>query len=460
MDPGYVLCLVTFGVAVIAYTTWGGFHAVVWTDVMQGVVMVFGVIIMLPLVISQVGGLSHATQQLAAMVPPQKAELVVQADTPQQNVPMGAWLKTNEQPERIFRLAKSPVFDDSGTAIVAAIEIVDVGDARRITSGEVDVQFTEGVTITAVNSSVAGAYPADGKPGSFVTAPGPHSSDVSGFLPMSLAFSMFFYWAISGAGQPGGMVRLMAFRDTRTLRISIVAVAIYFSCVYFPLVIIFCCSRLLLPGMEVESDRVMPQMAVTLTSNAGAAWMAGLLVAAPFAAVMSTVDSFLLMISSSVVRDIYQHNINPKASRKQLQRMSYICTVVVGVGIVIAALNPPKFLQYLIVYVGSGLAACFLAPMTLGLYWKRATAVGAIGSMLAGFLSHLALYVGGWLTGNEGDGFSKPWRPFALDPVVVGIVTSFAVGILLSLMTKPPSPDIVRKYFFRRKQQPNASETT
>ena len=52
--PGYFLCLISFGVAVIIYTTWGGFHAVVWTDVMQGVVMVAGVIIMVPLAISQV----------------------------------------------------------------------------------------------------------------------------------------------------------------------------------------------------------------------------------------------------------------------------------------------------------------------------------------------------------------------------------------------------------------------
>jgi len=96
---------------------------------------------------------------------------------------------------------------------------------------------------------------------------------------MSLAFSMFFYWAISGTGQPSSMVRLMAFNSTRTLRISIATVAVYFSCIYFPLVIIFCCARLLLPGMEVESDRIMPQMAVTLTENIGAGWLAGLLVA-------------------------------------------------------------------------------------------------------------------------------------------------------------------------------------
>ena len=69
--------------------------------------------------------------------------------------------------------------------------------------------------------------------------------------------------------------------------------------------------------MDLESDRIMPQMAVTLTSDIGQGWLAGLLVAAPFAAVMSTVDSFLLMISSALVRDIYQRNINPDVSEHE-----------------------------------------------------------------------------------------------------------------------------------------------
>ncbi|MEZ6129549.1 MAG: hypothetical protein R3C59_12770 [Planctomycetaceae bacterium] len=449
LDPGYVLCLITFGVAVIVYTTWGGFHAVVWTDVMQGIVMVLGVIIMLPLAISQAGGLTNATRELAAMIPPKTAELQVEGAVAGQVVAQGAWLQTTDQPPRIFRTGAAITFDDTKKGTISAIEIVDAGDLERVMSGRTAVTFSDAMTITAVNSSQAGAYPKEGQPGAYVTAPGPHLSNDAGFLPMSLAFSMFFYWAISGTGQPGSMVRLMAFRDTRTLRISIMTVAIYFSCIYFPLVVIFCCSRLLLPGMEVEADRVMPQMAVTLTNNAGVGWLAGLLVAAPFAAVMSTVDSFLLMISSAVVRDIYQRNINPDVSQRKLQTMSYVVTVVVGVGVVVAALNPPEFLQYLIVYVGSGLAACFLAPMTLGLYWRRTTSTGAIASMALGFLSHLSLYVGGWL---NGDGFTKPWRPFSLDPVVVGIAVSFGAGFLFSLLTAPPSEELVTKYFYRRKE--------
>ncbi|WP_083731714.1 sodium:solute symporter family transporter [Fuerstiella marisgermanici] len=457
LDPGYVLCLLAFGVAVVIYTTWGGFHAVVWTDVMQGVVMVAGVVIMLPLAISQVGGMQHATEQLAAMVPPHQAEIVIEVDQAATDVPAGTWLQTDDSPPRIFRTGTTVAFPEPGSATVSAIEIVDAGDKSRIRESKVDVVVNTEVRIQAVNESTAAAFPPDDQPGGFVTAPGAHSTELSGFLPMSLAFSMFFYWAISGTGQPSSMVRLMAFNNTRTLRISIATVAVYFSFIYFPLVVIFCCARLLLPGMEVESDRIMPQMAVTLTENIGAGWLAGLLVAAPFAAVMSTVDSFLLMISSSVVRDIYQRNINPDASQKTLQRMSYTVTLVIGTGVVIAAMNPPDILQYVIVYVGSGLAACFLAPMAFALYWKRTTAAGAMASMAAGFFSHLALYIVGAFMHDAG--FKKPWRPFELDPVVVGIGVSFLAGYVVSKMTPAPPRELVLKYFYTsRSDKPEQAE--
>ncbi len=67
----YLLCLVAFAVAVIAYTTFGGFRAVVWTDVMQGLVMAVGVVILVFLTLSQVGGLRVATEKLTEMTPPE-----------------------------------------------------------------------------------------------------------------------------------------------------------------------------------------------------------------------------------------------------------------------------------------------------------------------------------------------------------------------------------------------------
>ena len=55
---------------VVFYTTFGGFRAVVWTDVLQGIVMVIGVLVLMGLTLSQVGGLASATRKLAEMMPP------------------------------------------------------------------------------------------------------------------------------------------------------------------------------------------------------------------------------------------------------------------------------------------------------------------------------------------------------------------------------------------------------
>ena len=136
--------------------------------------------------------------------------------------------------------------------------------------------------------------------------------------------------------------------------------------------------------MEIDADRIMPELAATVTGNAGVPWLAGLLLAAPFAAVMSSVDSFLLMVSSSVVRDIYQNRINPDAKEERLKKLSYLVTVVVGMLAMLAALNPPEYLQDLIIFATSGLAGCFLMPILICLYWPGMTAQGAIAGLLGG----------------------------------------------------------------------------
>ena len=70
-DGDYLVCLCFFALAVIAYTAYGGFRAVVWTDVMQGLVMLVGVLILLGLTLSQVGGLDNETRQQHKQTPPE-----------------------------------------------------------------------------------------------------------------------------------------------------------------------------------------------------------------------------------------------------------------------------------------------------------------------------------------------------------------------------------------------------
>jgi sodium/pantothenate symporter len=461
-SPEYLLCLLVFGIAVILYTTYGGFHAVVWTDVMQGIVMVVGVIIMLPLAISQAGGLDNTTRLMAKMTPPrisaaEKGGITLTLDKPSQEtviIDAGTWITdepiADQKIPLLFRVTRATEIPAGETTVneVKVLQLTTLDDIERILGRKERENFLNDVSVSNIDLK-AYAYGEEGsQQGTYLVGPGPSASSSSGFLPLSLAISFFFMWAISGTGQPANMVRLMAFRDTKTLQRSICTVAIYYTLIYFPLVVIFCCARVLLPGMEGDSDRIMPAMAVFLTENIGMGWLAGLLVAAPFAAVMSTVDSFLLLISSAWVRDVYQRNINPEASEKTIKLLSYLATFVVGTAAMLVAVNPPKFLQDIIVYVGSGLAASFLAPIVYGLYWRRINAAGAMGAMIGGFAVHLAMYVAGYFVNGS---FFKPYQLFDFDPIIIGLFVSFISGYIVTKVTAPPPDELVQKYFYTTK---------
>ena len=441
--PDYLLCLMIFGLVVVLYTAYGGFHAVVWTDVLQGLVMVVGVVVMLPLALSQVGGLERATRQLAQMLPPERGTVTLQLEqkaNADYTVPAGVWLRSGE---KVLRTVDPALIPAGGRAEgVAVLQIITPMEVERLLAESERFVAHAGVRVAEI-ATAPYAYGAD-KPGSYVGGPGPSRGAAEGFLPLSLAVSFFFMWAIAGTGQPSNFVRLMAFNSTRTLRFSMCTVALHYSLIYFPLILIFCCARILLPGMEAESDRIMPAMVIFLTDNAGVAWLGGLLVAAPFAAVMSTVDSFLLMISSALVRDVYQRNLRSDIAEARIRRLSYLCTVCVGVGAVVASVNPPQFLQDIIVYAGSGLAACFLAPMVFALYWPRATAAGCMVGMAGGFLAHLGLYAAGiWVNGS----FYVPLRVLNMDPILWGLLVSFLATYLGGKLSREPDEELVRKYF-------------
>lgn len=439
----YLLCLIVFAVSVIVYTTFGGFRAVVWTDVMQGIVMGIGVVVMLVLVLQQVGGLRNATKQLDEMTPPKFVKVVLSASpgaSEEIRLPRGAWVLV-EGGDDVVRLDSAAVILNSGEkneSIEALLITTPSAKERARKKVREDVPV-----VAAIQGEPEGYAYGDGKKGVYVHAPGPDRKSSSGFLGVMLALSFFAFWNFSGAGQPSYMVRQMAFRDTPTLRRSIVMVAFYFSLIYFPLVIIFTCARILLPGMEIHSDRVMPEMAAVLTENAGVPWLAGLLVAAPFAAVMSSVDSFLLLVSSGVVRDIYQESINPNASEKQIKRLTYIVTVTVGVLGVIAVIYPVKFLQDLIVFASGGLGGCFLMPMIFTLFWPRTTAKGIAAGIVGGGVTLLVLYLIGFFQ----TGSFKEYRLLNLHPFVWSVVVSTIAIFFVSRIT-PQIPEALKERYF------------
>jgi len=487
-DWGYSAGLIIFAVTVVFYTAYGGFRAVVWTDVLQGVVMVLGITLLLPVIIRQGGGMESINRKLRERPPTLITsvagtynDLVIQARGP---------LDTAGLLYRHPGRADAPLqirWDPGVGAENRFIEVFLATDGQgRTTSTGNDVKRaieqhprlgprfrvsfpydnSEVVTDRFGHRTERGAtgvigLDSGGSPERFVFLRGDEvlfgpgrSHRGSPFHPLGMAISFFFMWAITGMGQPGTMLRLMAFKDSRTLKRAILTVTGFYSMVYLPLVFIFVSARVLIPELNAEnSDKAMVLVTTRVVGDLGLAYqiLGAVLVAAPFAAVMSTVDSFLLMISSGLVRDVYQRTINPRVSDRTVKRASYATTVIVGIVVTLLATRPPDFLQRIIVFTGSGFAATFLCPVMLGLYWKGMTRQGALSAMVGGFTVMVGFFLPTLFGGSRVD-------LLGLHPNLWGLMVSFGLGFLVSKATGPAPAHLVERYFYRsRSPQPSPS---
>ena len=294
----------------------------------------------------------------------------------------------------------------------------------------------------------------------FLLAPG-YSHDGRQFMPLGLAFSMFFLWVFAGVGSPAGMVRIMAGKDTQTIRRSIALLSAYNMLIYLPLIAICICGRAIIPDLPGKTDEVIPRLALLTTSKfAGGSLVAGLILTAPFGAVMATVSSYLVVIASGLVRDVYQRFIRPAATVPEIKRVTYLVMILVGLVAFLANLKPVAYLQALVVFSGTGGAVSFLAPALMAAYWRRATAAGVLAAMIAGTAAVLTLYLiplAVYLTTGEIHdpmiGQLTRFRPYylwGLDPVIWGLAASSIAGVLVSLVTQAPPQAVISRLFDSR----------
>jgi SSS family solute:Na+ symporter/sodium/pantothenate symporter len=277
-----------------------------------------------------------------------------------------------------------------------------------------------------------------------------YAADDRAFLPLGLAISFWVIWVFSGLGSPAGMVRIMAGKNAEVIRKSMCLLAVYNFFIYLPLIAICICARAIMPNVS-PSDEVIPRMALFTTRELpGGSFIAGLILAAPFGAIMATVSGYLVVIASGLVRDIYQRFINPQGNEYTVRRLSYLVMIMVGLVAVALNVRPVAYLQVLVVFSGTGAAAAFVVPCFMLCYWRRATARGTIAAMLAGAGSLLVFYVIGLLSPDPKIGADASFRPyylFGLDPLLWSVTASLFAGIGVSLRTQPPEAGHVARLF-------------
>jgi Na+/proline symporter len=120
--------------------------------------------------------------------------------------------------------------------------------------------------------------------------------------------------------------------------------------------------------------------------------LVGLYVAIVLAAIMSTIDSLLVLAGSAAVRDVYQRILHPELDDASLVRASRGATLglavaAFAVAMLVALTQPGRTVFWFVIFGWSGIAATFCPTLVLSLFWPGLTRRGAIAAMIGGFLA-------------------------------------------------------------------------
>jgi Na+/proline symporter len=196
-------------------------------------------------------------------------------------------------------------------------------------------------------------------------------------------------------GSPQLFIRFMSIKDTQEIKkgrwVAIVFTIITDSCA----VLIGIYGRYLLTSIGESPEIVLGNgaqdvlpMLVELVMPLS---LIGIYIAAVLSAIMSTIDSLLIVASSAISRDFYQQIFKPNKTEKQMASISRAITLVLALlalllAMVIAISSPDRTIFWFAIFGWSGIAATFCPTIILSIFWKEFSEKGAIASMITGFL--------------------------------------------------------------------------
>lgn len=249
-----------------------------------------------------------------------------------------------------------------------------------------------------------------------------------GDISIGLAISWCVTWGLGNFGLPQIITKFNSCKDEKVARMSQGVSGIAFIAFYLPLMIIGLGMKVLVPGIE-KTDTVASIAMLEMVHPI----IGGLVLAAILGAAISTAASVLLQAGTTATRDIYQKFINPKASSDLVLKISKSTTLVVGVlAIILSLFNSSQVLMIQSNMVGI-LGSMLAMTVIIGFTWKRSNSQGGLAGMIVGIITAIVWYALG--------------KPFGWMPILPAIFTSSLANVVVSLMTAPPSEEVVYKFF-------------
>jgi SSS family transporter len=250
-----------------------------------------------------------------------------------------------------------------------------------------------------------------------------------GALPGPLLFTMAIAFTLGSVSTPEKLVRLYAMKDMVVVRRGILVAVVLTTAMNLLVFLLALAARVLFPALPT-GDLAMPLVATTVLPGV----LGALMLAAVTAAMMSTVDSLLLVAGSALAHDLYGSLAGDRVSPRVRMWVDRLGIVVVGsvpLLLLASGVGEGELVQFIVLLFSALMAAAFFAPVVLGVYWGRANRYGAMASM-----------VGGAATTFLWEALGSP----DIDPVLPGVLVSFGLLWVVSLVTPAPEGDLLAPY--------------
>jgi len=220
-------------------------------------------------------------------------------------------------------------------------------------------------------------------------------------------------------GVPQLLIRYMSARDDAELKKARIMSVVVLLIFLVGAVTLGVAGRALYPGLD-DPETIFP----VISNNLFPPIISGMLLVVVLSAIMSTVDSLLLLASSAVVRDTYQQIMGSNESDARLANFGKVFTVVIGVIAVVLGVQEPRVIFDFVLASWSGLGSAF-GPVVIGiLYYKRITWAGVLCGMSGGFIASVV-----WLIYFKADYYGLYE---AIPGFIAGMVLTFGVSWLTS----------------------------
>lgn len=243
---------------------------------------------------------------------------------------------------------------------------------------------------------------------------------VTGFAIGVLFFNNFSWFFGYLGGQPQLSARFMALRNDREAKQGITVAIIWTLLAYTGAFLIgLAAIAMYKQGSFADVETVLPHMILDLTPP----WIAGMLLAGIMAAIITTANSQLMVVTSSVSEDIIHKTLKMKLTDKQLVNISRIIILIVGIVGMIIALTSESLLYLVVSWAWAGVGGTLSPAILMTFFWKRYSSSGLIATVISGFV------------------FTVLWISTPLDGIITSRFSTFFIAAIIGIVFSLISPD-------------------